>query len=743
MTASRHRSPGAAVLVAVALTLAAGLGAAPLPSALADPVNGGERPASGAPGAPGPEAASSTGAAAPSAAATPRPHVLTLATQTPWAAPDGDLHLGLALAGSAVGLTVQVQVHRAVTSRTALAQSLDGRILGGVEGRLEAPASDLVANDAGVRDLRIGVQGPASATAAPDPGRILPGRSGIYPTEVAVFRGGVPLDRFVTPLVVVAAGLSPLTMAWVWRFDATPAHQPDGTVRRAAAGALGPAGRLVRTARAAATAGDVHLTLAPTPETLAAWDETARQEEHLPGGPPADGATAGLAALKTVAVTPGHQVLSSPFVPVDVPGLLDANLGGEIDAEFARGADRQQQVLGTAPTPGALLAPEPLNSAALARLRQYGVQRIVVTPEELQPREQRLTPGHPFVVGNRGQTYAAAVTDPDLGRLLDGDDAPALRVARFLAGLSLVALEAPGEARGVVVVTPEEWDPPAPLLDAVFAGLRNNPAVTPATLDEYFATVAPEQRDGRPAARDLASRSPSGPGDGDTVRSLRRRLAAFAGVVEANSAWLETVDRAILVSRATALEADDRAARKLSSAAAYLQGADRLMKSITSKVRGPKGQRVTLTSRRASIPISLLNATGHPLQVRVRLESDQLRFLDGSERFVTLAPQNTTERFRVESRSTGAFPLVITVTSPDGALLVNSSELTIRSTVVSGVGAVLTAGAGLFLLVWWGNDLRRSRRRSGRARRQGRIAARAAARALDDAERVAAGAGRP
>ena len=179
---------------------------------------------------------------------------------------------------------------------------------------------------------------------------------------------------------------------------------------------------------------------------------------------------------------------------------------------------------------------------------------------------------------------------------------------------------------------------------------------------------------------------------------------------------------------------------KLSSPAAYLQqGADRLIKTIISKVRGPKGQRVTLTSRRASIPISLLNGTGRPLQVRVRLESDQLRFLDGNERFITLASENTTERFRVESRSTGAFPLEITVTSPDGALTVNAGELTIRSTVVSGVGAVLTAGAGIFLLLWWGNDLRRSRRRRGRARRQGRMAARAAARALDDAERVAAG----
>jgi hypothetical protein len=255
--------------------------------------------------------------------------------------------------------------------------------------------------------------------------------------------------------------------------------------------------------------------------------------------------------------------------------------------------------------------------------------------------------------------------------------------------------------------------------------------------------VAPEERDGRPLVRDVAGRTLADPGDTDTLRSLRRKLAAFAGVVESNSASLEAADRSILLSRAAALQGDDRAERKLSSPADYLQGADRLVKGVTSKVRGPKGQRVTLTSRRASIPISLLNATGRPLQVRIRLESDQLRFLDGSERFLTLAPQNTTERFRVESRSTGAFPLVIRVTSPDGSLLVNSSELTIRSTVVSGVGAVLTAGAGIFLLVWWGNDLRRSRRRrSGRARRQGRIAARAAARALGDAERVAAGAGR-
>lgn len=686
-----------------------------------------------------PEAAPNPAPTSPAAAA-PKPRVLTLAAQTPWVPPDGNFQLNLSLTGAAEGLEVQVLVHRAVNSRTALAQNLEGRALGAVEGWLSFAAPDLATTENGQRVVLIGVQGPGSATAPPDPARIVPGRSGIYPTEIQLRRDGEVVDRFVTPLVVLAAGLSPLTLAWIWRFDATPAHQPDGTIRKAAARAFGPSGRLVRTAQAAAAASDVHLTLAPTPETLTAWQETAAQEEQAPGGAPADGAAAGLTALRTTAATPGRQVLASPFVAPDIPGLLEADLVSEIDALFARGAERQQEVLGVTPATGTFLAPQPLNVAGLGRLQQYGAERLVFPPDGLEPREHRLTPGHPFAVGSRGRPLASAsVSDPDLARLLDGDDPPALRAARFLAGLSLVALEAPGEPRGVVVVTPEEWDPPAALLDAVFAGLRYNPAVTPATLDGYFATVAPEEA----PVRELVNQPTTEPSDGDTVQSLRRRQAAFTDVVEPEAPWLDALDRGILLSRATVLQAEGRAERRLSSPGGYLDGASKLLKNVLSKIRGPKGQRVTLTSRRATIPISLLNATGRPLQVRIRLESDQLRFLDGSERFVTLAPQNTTERFRVETRSTGAFPLSISVTSPDGSLELNNSELTVRSTVVSGVGAVLTAGAGIFLLVWWGNDLRRSRRRrSGRAWRQGRIAAKAAARALDDAERVSAGAGR-
>jgi Family of unknown function (DUF6049) len=358
----------------------------------------------------------------------------------------------------------------------------------------------------------------------------------------------------------------------------------------------------------------------------------------------------------------------------------------------------------------------PLDGASIGRLHQYGVERVVVDPSALEPLAQRLTPGRPFSVGGRGRVpVRAAVSDPELAGLLEGDAPPALQAARFLAALSLVALEAPREPRGVVVVSPSGWDPPTALLEAVLGGLRGHPAIRPETLDAFFADVGPELRGGAPLIRTPAGRAVPDPEvEPAGVRAARRRLSAFGQVV-GDGPLAAAADRAILTSLATPPDESDRdALRGRTAPRSYLSGASHLMEDVTGRVRGPNGQRVTLTARRASLPISLLNANSQPLQVRVHLESDQLRFPGGADRMLTLPPQNTTESFAVETRAPGAFPLVITVTSPDGQLVVNRSKLTIRSTVVSGVGALLTAGAGLFLLVWWGNDLRRSRRQRRR-----------------------------
>ena len=52
------------------------------------------------------------------------------------------------------------------------------------------------------------------------------------------------------------------------------------------------------------------------------------------------------------------------------------------------------------------------------------------------------------------------------------------------------------------------------------------------------------------------------------------------------------------------------------------------------------------------------------------------------------------------------------MTSPDGALPIQQTEVQVRTTFfVSNVGVFLTVGAGLFLAGWWAHDIRRRRRR--------------------------------
>jgi uncharacterized protein DUF6049 len=635
-------------------------------------------------------------------AAPARPPVIVLAGQSPWVAPDGGAALQLEVDSDAKGLAVTVSVFRAVSSRGQLTRALAGKGLGVAEGRHSVPLDSLPLDGTGNRVLSVGVKG---QVAPPAPERIVPGDSGVYPLLVELHRPtGQVMGSFVTPLAVVAGGLVPLTLTWVWRLDVTPGRDPEGHLRTGAARALAPEGRMARLITALERAPDIPVTLAPTPETLETWLEVAAREGSAE--------RAVLDRLRAEAARPNRQVLGGPYVPVDMPALLAAGMTSEVDAQFQRGSEALAAGLGAPPSPTTLLA-RSLDASALGRLTQRGVERLVVPPSDLEPLDQRLTPGRPFTVTGRGRHLAGAVTDPGLAELLEGNDPPALRAARFLGGLTLVALEAPRDPRGVVVVAPEGWNPPSELLESVFAGLRGHPAVTSVTLDGFFAIQPPETREGVPVTRTLRSGSGrEAPVDAGAVRSARRRLAAFADLVGESDPVRRLAERAVLMSQL--LPPAQTPARP--SARTWLSGSDRLVNGVTGRVHGPQG-RLTLTARRGGIPISLLNANPRALQVRVSLESDQLRFPEGSERVLTLPPRNTTSSFAVEARSPGAFPLVITVTSPNGQLLVARSRLTIRSTVVSGVGALLTGGAGAFLLAWWGNDLRRARRR---ARQEGR-----------------------
>jgi hypothetical protein len=142
----------------------------------------------------------------------------------------------------------------------------------------------------------------------------------------------------------------------------------------------------------------------------------------------------------------------------------------------------------------------------------------------------------------------------------------------------------------------------------------------------------------------------------------------------------------------------------------YVSAVETGIADYLGAIEMPQGRSITLTARRGQIPVTFQNRSGTPAKVIVTVQSDKLEFPDGTTRPLELARRNTTERFAVVARTSGAFPLRITLQSPDGNLLIGRARLTVRSTAASRVSLTVSFGALVFLIVWWGRHIVRGRR---------------------------------
>ncbi len=650
-------------------------------------------------------AGAASGAASPDAAPVAR---VSLLEQPAWSTLGGDVPLRLALSGSLAGLEARAIVHASMTSRTGFERTLNGDRLGSTVATSGAPAATLPFAPNGGRLLTLRLQDPNQPR---DPNRMrlpLPrsSRTGVFPVEIELRdpESGERVSSFVTSLVAVAPAVDgprvgePLNVAWIWKIAADPATEPDGALRPGFASSIGPNGRLTRLATAA-RATSVPLTLAPGPETLESWAQRAKTDPTV---------APGITALRTASRT--KQVLTAPYVPIDIPSLERAGLGDDAALELAQGSIALGNVLNTR-LDARTTDVAPLDSAALARLELSQVDRVVVAPDALvAPQEPpQFTPAQPFTLESGGRRFSTVQTDAGLEHLLEGDGPPALRAAHFLAGLAIVAIEQPNETRGVAVEMPARWDPEPALLSALVKGFTDNPLIAPVTLDQLFAHVPLEQTKTGLVVRELAPLPAASPTvDPASYRSTRNDLDAFATTVGADDVAITTGHRGLLISLTSVWPG----AIGRRQSAARLSAIDHGITQFANLIQTPpSGLTVTLTSRRANLPLSFNNLTGKPVWIRIKFQSDKLVFPRGTVRELQLMPKNTTEIFPVVTRASGTFPLNVSVTTRDGHLPLRAARYTVRSTVFSGVGLVLTIGAGLFLAIWWVTHWRRSRRR--------------------------------
>ncbi len=629
---------------------------------------------------------------------------LLLVAQDPWTPNGGVVTLRLRASGAPSGLELALTTHDQVRSRNGFDETTTGGDLGPTLGRFQVPF-DAVPLDA-ASDTRVLAVPLDELNARLN---LRQSGSGVFPLEVDLRTSdNQSLSRFVTHLVVAdvdAAGAlvvgRPLDFAWVWPLSADPAYLPDGSADPAVVTELFSTGRLGRQAAYIGDHPDVPLTLAPSPETLDAWTTLGTGDLDLAVG-----------ASQIAGARPHHQVLAGPFVPLDLPSLLANGFAGPIPDELARGASTLEQLLGPVDPTTAL--PGPLDGASLAALRAAQVRRLVVDGSALTRFDEQFTSARPFTLQTAPDDPSTATTvlasDVGLQRFLVSEDPPALRAARLLAGLAVIAGEQPNHARGVAVVNPARWDAPAELVTPLLAGLRGNPLVRPVTVDQLFADVpVATEGDVDDAPRIIRTLEPySPPAPPVTPSRYYRALVerdAVASLFPATDARVQRGNRALLASLSSAW-VDPEGRRK---ATALLTGIGASVDGYLSNIHVPLRSTVTFTSNAADLPISFDNETGQPVRVRVRLESNRLLFPDGAERVVELPPRNHTERIRVETRSPGTFPVTVVVETEDG-LPIQTTRISVRSSVVSGVGVVLMIGAAVFLAAWWGWDIPRRRR---------------------------------
>lgn len=625
-----------------------------------------------------------------------RTDILQLVSQTPAVEPDGDFTLRLRVVGVPAGARIHLEVHNRVPTRTDFKAALTGKVS---RGRVGQPVETAAVPDAsGVVVATISTRDPQSATpAGPQDVRI---GEGVYPVSIdLVSASGASLDSLVTFLIRLPTSreFPPLGVAVVLHEGGRPARQADGST------VLDPA--LAQQILSHATVLEAHsgvpLTFAPTPETVDALEQKTLDELR-----------------RAVA---GRQLPLTPYARVQPAEWLSAGLDHELGREFDRGVNTIAAKL-QAPDESTYVADNTITPQLADVLRARGVRSMVVPDDAVSHLDERVfnrTLTQPFALAGLDDVRVA-VADPGLSAHAGETGDPVLDANHLLADLAVLFFDDPPDKRAAVVAFNDDQRVAPDFLDALLNGLipTTNRIVQPMTLATMFANTpragSRGETNGRgtPLTRTL---SPTPGADlsrfGTDLRAAEQDLDSYRTMITADNPRAADYEARLLVAGTADLSDETRTN--------YLDGVRADIRAETHKIEPPPRQTINFTARDGVVSFTIRNATGYPVKVNLRLQGDKLEF-PGHEDGVLEVPlptETTRVSLNVRTRASGDSPLDVTVLSPDGELQVGRTRITVRSTAFSGVGIILSVGAGTFLAAWWIRNAvstRRERRRKAR-----------------------------
>ncbi|HEX4863179.1 MAG TPA: DUF6049 family protein, partial [Acidimicrobiales bacterium] len=503
---------------------------------------------------------------------------------------------------------------------------------------------------------------------------------------------------------------------------------------------------------------DVGVNLAATPQTL----------DALAAGSATDKAT--LVAIASLARS-SDQVLPEPYADVSIDELFSSGLGSEFGKQVDAGQSTLGRVFGSQPSPAAWVLNAPVDNASLGALTGLGTTQLVLPDSDLTalPLSSRQTTfGSPTKLAPPDKGAAAVnvyAADPGLTSDFTSTGGNVLAASKLLAELAMIQVETPGVTRGVAVVPPQRWAADPTFVDTLLSGLSSHPLLQVSSASGLFEQVKPSevQRNlafpgggsggggtgggsgggssangaSGPSAGGSGSSGGAGPASGNAsqgagfapgglssdaskIKVARRAIDALQQLLPAETPGVSSVVAEIQDQLLVAESSDISEPQRQSLVGAVNREANRELGEVTL----PGSSSITLTSNKGQVPLTVLSLAGAHARVELRLSSQRLIFrafnpanghcvvpTPTSETCdLVLAGQNTTLKVPVETRSSGVFPLDVSLFTPGGGQRLALNRDTVRSTAVSNAGVILIVLAIASLAIWWARDLRHGRR---------------------------------
>jgi len=630
-------------------------------------------------------------------AAQPPAAELRLLAQTPVVGPPSPLRLTVAATNTGAvpleDLVVSLWIYNPARSRSAYHQGLTG----------EPPTEPLL-----VRPFRQAAPLASGETRELTLERRIRelesrGENALYPVKVQLESGGVAVAALRTVVVFIdERPLVPLNVSFVFVLDAPVRLRPDGAlIDTALEEELAEGGRL-ETLVSALEEVPARATIAVSPlllETLAGMADGYRlvDEEGArdvpPEGPGAAAAGAMLERVRALARSPAIEVLALPYASPSIPTLVRSGLAADLEQQLQAGREGLEATLGAPLQTGILYPPgSEITSDALDALPPE-IHTLVLDAETLPPPQDLVLSPPP--TARLGSSHQAAVPDPDLASYLEPAEDPRLSAQLAIGELSALYFEEPSVLRGAVVLIDEETAPaPAflvPLLRAIAEPPPRTEWLRPTKVSSLVAAVPPDGR------RRLAPQDPHvySPDFVQDLRDGREAIDQYASMTGEGATLPAHLATLLLLA-----ESRDHAGSE-ADARAFITAVRSSLAQEFDKIDPPSGSSVTLTSHGGVIPVTMRNATGYDVRVRVTLRSPRLEFLEGGTREVVLSSEAHALTFPVRAQTTGRFPVRILVDTPSGRRI-TESQIVVRSTAYNRVALLVTIGAALFLAAWWG-----------------------------------------